>query len=262
MEKTIKKTNEKPKVKDDECVEDIIRVLWTKWVVGRMRRMHGANCRLTDIQLREQGKILTSRMDANWQRMVTSPRNRDRLGFFCMRNAQHGIFADLNAKQLDKMISHMETFEFQLREQKIALRNVRTKTATKNVPDPAPKIPGKPKVENETCVENNVVALWNKWALGRMRRMHGGNCKLTDEQLFEQKRVLTTRMDSNWQKMSTDTRNRDERGLFCMRRAKDHMLADLSEMQLDKMVRHTELFETQLRDQKNALRLSHQTIKR
>jgi len=260
MEKTIEKTNEQPKVKDDECVEDIIRVLWTKWVVGRMRRMHGPNCRLTDVQLREQGKVLTNRMDSNWQKMVNSPRNRDRQGFFCMRNAQHSIFADLNSKQLDKMIRHMEIFEFQLREQKNALRTVRTKGAVKTSVDKEPKTPGKPQTESDVCVENNVVALWNKWALGRMRRMHGGSCKLTDEQLLEQKRILSTRMDANWQKMTMDTRNRDERGLFCMRRAKDHMLADLSDKQIDKMVRHTELFEMQLRDQKNALRLSTHTI--
>jgi len=246
----MEKITEKPK--DDDCVESIIAVLWTKWALGRMRRMHGASCRLSDIQLTEQSKVLTNRMDANWQKMVNDPKNRDQQGFFCMRNAQNNMFANLNERQLEKMVSHMENFEFQLREQKHFLRNARGKTSD----DQAQEVPGKIKTESETCVENNVVALWNKWAIGRMRRTYGANCRLTDEQLFEQKRVLTSGLDSNWRGMVNDPRNRDERGLFCMRNAKHNMLSDLSGTQIDKMVRHTELFEMQLREQKNALRLA------
>jgi hypothetical protein len=249
--------NEITSIESDECVEKNVWLLWKKWTLGRMRRMHGANCKLTGNQLLAQKQVLSNRLDSNWQKLVDDPRNRDNRGYFCMRNAQENMMSDLTERQLDKMILHMEAFEFQLREQKLSLQTTSVKPTGRTAKvDQTTQIADRvtdKKIETGECVENNIVLLWNKWALGRMRRTHGADCSLTNNQLLEQKRVLAGHMDANWQAMVDDPRNRDERGLFCMRNAKNHMLSDLSPKQINRMLQHTEAFEIQLREQRLAL---------
>jgi len=101
--------------------------------------------------------------------------------------------------------------------------------------------------------EKNVILAWQLWVLGRMRFLLGGSFSLNDENLRIMKESLTKRMSNNWQRMVTDPRNRDIKGQFCLHRAQNSLTQDLSEKELDDLLKFIENFEVMIRDQKAAL---------
>ena len=91
---------------------------WQLWTMARMRCMLGRNCVLTDNQLGLMKTTLTKRMDDDWQKMITHPKNRNSKGQFCMQYAQQRLLYELNEKELDDLIGFMHNLEMNVREQK------------------------------------------------------------------------------------------------------------------------------------------------
>ena len=226
--------------------EKNVILAWQLWVLARMRFLLGRNCVISDNNLRYMKDSLTKRMDGNWQRMATDPRNRDAKGLFCMNRAQHNMLLDLNDKELADLLKFIENFEVTVRDQKIAL--MKGKRAL-NID--AAKEPTKESTRNLS--EKNVLLGWQLWTMARMRYMLGQNCTLTDGQLGMMKTSLMKRMDANWQNMIANPRNRNSKGQFCMNYAQQNLLSTASEKELDDLANFMYNLEMNIREQKRSL---------
>ena len=200
---------------------------------------------MNDNHLRIMKESLTKRMEENWQRMITDPRNRDNKGQFCMHRAQDSMMQDLTETELSDLLKFIENFEILVRDQKVALMK-------------GTRLAG---IDNEEIVkeskrklnEKNVAMGWQLWTISRMRFMLGRTDVLSDNQLINMKASIFKRMDENWQRMTANPKNRDRKGHFCMHYAQRNLLVNMDKKDLDDLANFMYNLEMNIRDQKRVL---------
>jgi len=104
--------------------------------------------------------------------------------------------------------------------------------------------------------DKSVWALWQLWALSRMRYLDPSQTTYDNDQIKHHQELLLKRTNENVQKLFTNPKNLNRQGKFCFDQAKDSMLETLNEKELDAMIGFCDSFLSDIQTQQKYLRVA------